>query len=187
MKIGFFYLGVEVSNFLFFAVKNRSTRIKSVISFIQFYTMAKIRVTKQFSFEMSHALLNYDGLCRNIHGHSYKLQVTLIGEPVINNENPKNGMVIDFGDLKKLINKNIVDQLDHSLMINAAAPHQNLLELGEMYERHHLVEFQPTTENLVVYFAEKVKEILPEHLELFSVRLYETSNSFAEWFASDNA
>ena len=148
--------------------------------------MAKIRVTKQFGFEMSHALLNYDGLCRNIHGHSYKLQITLIGEPVQDNENPKNGMVIDFSVLKKLINKKIVNELDHSLMINAAAPHQSLKELGEMYERHHLVDFQPTTENMVVYIAEKVKILLPEHLELFSVRLYETSNSFAEWFASDN-
>jgi 6-pyruvoyltetrahydropterin/6-carboxytetrahydropterin synthase len=55
-----------------------------------------------------------------------------------------------------------------------------------MYERHHVVPFQPTSENLVVYIADKVKLLLPEHLQLFSVRLYETSNSFAEWYASDN-
>lgn len=148
--------------------------------------MAKIRVSKQFSFEMSHALFNYDGLCRNIHGHSYKLRVTIVGEPIQEIENPKNGMVIDFSELKKLINKNVVDQLDHSLMINAAAPHRNLAELGEMYERHHLVEFQPTTENLVVYIADQIQTILPSRVQLYSIRLYETTNSYAEWYASDN-
>lgn len=148
--------------------------------------MAKIRVTKQFSFEMSHALLNYDGLCSNIHGHSYNLQITIIGEPLLDSESPKNGMVIDFSILKKLVQQQIVSSLDHSLMINEKAPTDKLAELGEMYHRHQVVPFQPTTENLVIYIAEKVKLILPEHLQLFSVRLYETTNSFAEWFASDN-
>ncbi len=149
--------------------------------------MAKIRVTKQFSFEMSHALLNYDGLCRNIHGHSYKLQITVIGEPLRDSESPKDGMVIDFSILKKLVNQHIVTQLDHSLMINEKAPIEKLKELGEMYERNHVVSFQPTSENMVIYIAEKVKFVLPEHLQLFSVRLYETSNSFAEWYAADNS
>ncbi len=148
--------------------------------------MAKIRVTKQFGFEMSHALLNYDGLCRNIHGHSYKLQVTVMGEPLYDPENPKDGMVIDFSVLKKLIKKQVVDPFDHSLMINNHSAHEKLIDLGEMYERHHMVNFQPTTENLVIYIADKLNKILPEQLELFSVRLFETGSSFAEWFASDN-
>lgn len=148
--------------------------------------MAKIRVTKQFSFEMSHALLNYDGLCRNIHGHSYKLQITVIGEPLQDSGSPKVGMVIDFSILKKIIQQQIVAQLDHSLMINEKAPTDKLSQLGQMYERHHVVPFQPTSENMVLYIAEKAKTLLPEHIKLFSVRLYETSNSFAEWFASDN-
>jgi len=148
--------------------------------------MAKIRVTKQFSFEMSHALLNYDGLCRNIHGHSYKLQITVKGEPLQDSASPKDGMVIDFSILKKLVQLHVVSELDHSLMINQHAPTDKLSELGQMYERHHVVPFQPTSENMVVYIANKVQSILPEHLELFSVRLYETSNSFAEWYAEDN-
>lgn len=135
---------------------------------------------------MSHALLNYDGLCRNIHGHSYKLQVTVAGEPENEPGSPKDGMVIDFGILKKLIQEKIISQLDHSLMINENAPTDKLKALGQMYERHQVVPFQPTSENLVVYIAEKVKPLLPEHIELFSVRLYETSSSFAEWFAEDN-
>ena len=148
--------------------------------------MAKIRVTKQFGFEMSHALLNYDGLCRNIHGHSYKLQITVAGEPMQAPGSPKDGMVIDFSILKRLIQEQIISKLDHSLMINEDAPTDKLDALGQMYERHHVVPFQPTSENMVVYIAEKVKPLLPEHLELFCVRLYETSSSFAEWYASDN-
>jgi len=148
--------------------------------------MPKIRVTKQFGFEMSHALTNYDGFCRNIHGHSYKLQITIIGEPLLKPGDPKDGMVMDFSVLKKLVKKHIIDSLDHSLIVNNVAAHDKLVELGELYERHHIVNFQPTTENLVLFIAEKFKKLLPEHLELFSVRLYETSNSFAEWFASDN-
>jgi len=148
--------------------------------------MAKIRVTKQFGFEMSHALLNYDGLCRNIHGHSYKLQITVSGEPINQSGNPKDGMVIDFSLLKKIIQEQIVTHLDHSLMINENAPIDKLNALGQMYERHQVVPFQPTSENLVVFIAEKVKPLLPEHIELFCVRLYETANSFAEWFSEDN-
>lgn len=148
--------------------------------------MAKIRLTKQFEFEMSHALLNYDGLCRNIHGHSYKLQITVIGEPLNEPGHPKDGMVVDFSILKKIVKEEIVEPLDHSLMINNVHAHDKLVELGEMYERHHVVNFQPTSENLVIYIAEKMKKFLPENLEIFSVRLYETSNSFAEWYASDN-
>lgn len=135
---------------------------------------------------MSHALLNYDGLCRNIHGHSYKLQITVIGEPTSLPGNPKDGMVIDFSHLKQIIREHVVNHLDHSLMINEKAPIDKLSELGQMYERHHVVPFQPTTENMVVYIAEKVKPLLPEHIELFSVRLFETTSSFAEWFAEDN-
>lgn len=148
--------------------------------------MAKIRVTKQFGFEMSHALLNYDGLCRSIHGHSYKLQITVTGEPMNEPGHCKDGMVIDFSMLKKLLQENIISKLDHSLMINEKAPVDKLDALGQMYERHHVVPFQPTSENLVVYIAQQVKPLLPEHIELFSVRLFETSSSFAEWYASDN-
>ncbi len=135
---------------------------------------------------MSHALLNYDGLCRSIHGHSYKLQITVAGEPIQSAGSPKDGMVIDFSILKKLIQEQIVKHLDHSLMINENAAIEKLSELGQMYERHHAVPFQPTSENMVVYIAEKVKLLLPEHIELFSIRLYETSTSFAEWYAEDN-
>jgi len=72
--------------------------------------MPKVRVTKEFRFEMAHALWNYDGKCANIHGHSYILQVTVIGEPISDENSPKYGMLIDFGDLKKIVNDAIVNK-----------------------------------------------------------------------------
>jgi 6-pyruvoyltetrahydropterin/6-carboxytetrahydropterin synthase len=148
--------------------------------------MAKIRVTKYYDFEMAHALWNYDGLCKNIHGHSYKLFVTVLGEPIQDKNDKKNGMVIDFGDLKKIVKSEIVDRFDHSLVINENAPHKKLLELNEMYERHHVVEFQPTCENLVLHFVNIIMPLLPGGVILKNVKLYETASSFAEWDADDN-
>jgi len=148
--------------------------------------MTKIRVTKFYDFEMAHALWNYDGLCKNIHGHSYKLYITVIGEPIDDENNLKNGMVIDFGDLKKIVKTQIVDKFDHSLVVYKKAPIEKLLELNEMYERHHVVDFQPTCENLVALFVNIIKPLLPEGVELKKVKLYETANSSAEWDADDN-
>jgi 6-pyruvoyltetrahydropterin/6-carboxytetrahydropterin synthase len=148
--------------------------------------MAKIRVTKFYDFEMAHALWNYDGLCKNIHGHSYKLFVTVLGEPIADENNLKNGMVIDFSDLKVIVKSQIVDKFDHSLVIYKKAPHKKLLELNEMYERHHVVDFQPTCENLVVHFVDIIKPLLPKGVELKNVKLYETASSSAEWDADDN-
>ena len=76
--------------------------------------MHKIRITKQFTFETGHALYGYDGKCRNVHGHSYKLSVTVIGTPITDTSNVKLGMVIDFGDLKKIVKEEIVDPFDHA-------------------------------------------------------------------------
>jgi 6-pyruvoyltetrahydropterin/6-carboxytetrahydropterin synthase len=148
--------------------------------------MTRIRVTKFYDFEMAHALWNYDGLCKNIHGHSYKLFVTVIGVPFLDENNMKNGMVIDFSDLKNIVKNQIVDKFDHSLVIYKKAPHEKLLELNEMYERHHVVDFQPTCENLVIHFVNIIKPLLPAEVKLKNVKLYETASSSAEWDADDN-
>ena len=148
--------------------------------------MAKIQVTKYYDFEMAHALWNYDGICKNIHGHSYKLYVTVQGEPINDPDNKKNGMVIDFGDLKRIVKSNIVDVYDHTLVVSNLAPHEKLLGLGQMYERHHVVDFQPTCENLVLHFVGIIKPLLPEGIVLKNLKLYETANSSAEWDADDN-
>ena len=149
--------------------------------------MSKIRITKQFSFETGHALYGYDGKCKNVHGHSYKLSVTVIGEPISDSTNVKFGMVIDFSDLKKIVREEIVDVFDHATVFNQNTPHVELA--NELKNRGHhviLVEYQPTSENMVIDFAKKIKDRLPQSIELHSLKLQETESSFAEWFASDN-
>ena len=88
--------------------------------------MSVVRITKQFTFEAGHALYGYDGKCKNIHGHSYKLSVTVIGTPINDDNNAKFGMIIDFGDLKKIVKNEIVDKFDHSIIFNKNTPHINL-------------------------------------------------------------
>lgn len=148
--------------------------------------MPKIRVTKKFHFEMAHALYEYDGICRNIHGHTYHLEVTLIGDIRKENGHPKDGMVIDFGLLKKWVEEKIVHVFDHALVVNSLFPEDNIEAFKKATERLVVVEFQPTTENLVVHFSKILQQAFPSNVSLFSMRLYETENSFAEWFASDN-
>lgn len=147
--------------------------------------MSKIRVTKIFRFEMAHALWGYDGLCKNIHGHSYILKVTVLGEPITNESDQKLGMVIDFGDLKQVTKKHIVDVYDHALVLSKKAPLEQFDHVDEMFDRKIWCDFQPTAENLVIQFAEILNKYLPDSVQLHSLRLYETANSYAEWFASD--
>jgi 6-pyruvoyltetrahydropterin/6-carboxytetrahydropterin synthase len=148
--------------------------------------MKKIRITKEFNFEMAHALWNYDGACRNIHGHSYKLFVTLAGIPNPDRNDPKFGMVIDFKDLKKMVKGPVVDFLDHSLVVYREADGEVLSSVRTMYEKVHVFDFQPTCENLVLYIVETIRPMLSPGLELNSVKLFETATSFAEWHAEDN-
>lgn len=149
--------------------------------------MSNIRITKQFSFETGHALYGYDGKCKNVHGHSYKLSVTVIGIPIQDTSNVKFGMVIDFGDLKKIVKSEIVDVFDHATVFNKNTPHVELAK--ELEDRGHnvlLVDYQPTSEMMVIDFAEKIKKHLPKNIQLHSLKLQETETSFAEWYASDN-
>ena len=149
--------------------------------------MAKIRITKEFTFETGHALYGYDGLCKNVHGHSYKLNVTLIGTPREEPGHVKNGMLIDFSDLKKIVKREIVEVFDHATVLNVSTPHKRLAD--EMEATGHKivrVNYQPTCELLLVDFAEKIKDLLPDGVTLFSLMLRETGTAFAEWFASDN-
>lgn len=148
--------------------------------------MAKIRLTKEFNFEMAHALWNYDGLCKNIHGHSYKLLVTVIGEAITDKKNPKLGMVMDFGDLKQIVKKEITEKYDHSIVLSKDAQQLQIQNITQMFGRMEISEYQPTCENLILDFAMKIKNQLPAKVQLHSLKLYETSTSYAEWYASDN-
>lgn len=129
----------------------------------------------------------YDGLCREIHGHSYRLFVTIKGEPVNDPDNPKMGMVMDFGLLKRIVNEQIVNRLDHSFMMrNTPMAEEVCANLGYSFSKVVLTDYQPTCENMLADFAERLLGALPDEVELHSLRLHETATSFAEWYASDN-
>ena len=149
--------------------------------------MSQSRVTKEFTFAMAHALLGYDGSCKYVHGHSYGLAVTVIGKPITDSSNPKLGMVIDFGDLKKIVRETVVDVFDHALVLNAETPRDGFNATRVLFDKLIFVDYQPTSENMVADFAGRIGEKLPAGMKLHSVRLRETATSYAEWHAADNA
>lgn len=145
-----------------------------------------IRITKIFTFETAHVLYNYDGKCKNMHGHSYKLYVTVKGKPLQDIAHPKNGMVMDFSEIKTIVKEEIIDPWDHAVMINALSPH---LHLGENLEKegHKVIfcKYQPTCENMLYEIAENISKRLPKGKTLVYLKLHETENSYGEWFAED--
>lgn len=147
--------------------------------------MQTIRITKEFKFEMAHALKGYDGLCRNIHGHSYELLVTVSGIPIQDKNSTRLGMVLDFGDLKKIVRGCIVDEFDHALVLNRESA-QDFSKDAEMFGRTILVDYQPTSENMLIDFAARLIPLLPPQVKLRYLLLRETVTSHAEWFAEDN-
>ena len=145
-----------------------------------------IRITKEFKFEMAHALKGYDGPCQNIHGHSYELRVTVSGNPIMDENNPKLGMVMDFGDLKKIVRATIIDEFDHALVLNNNYPANISAELKNTFNKVIFLNYQPTSELMVADFAMRIKAKLPEGVHLKYLMLRETVTSYAEWFAKEN-
>ena len=148
--------------------------------------MSTIRVTKSFGFETGHALYGYDGLCKNVHGHSYKLYVTVVGRPIDDQNHVKNGMVIDFKDLKTIVKSEVVDVFDHATVLNKNTPHVELAKiLSDSGHKVLLVDYQPTSEKMVIDFAHRIASRLPAHIKLHNLRLHETATAYAEWYAKD--
>ena len=133
----------------------------------------ELRVTKLFSFEMAHALTGYDGRCRNIHGYSYKLAVTVGGEAAAA-PSPQ-GMVMDFSSLKAIVSEHIVEPFDHALVLSQQScfPH-------DLPTKTIVLPFEPTTEYLLQHFASLLTPHLPAGVALRSIRLHETESSYAE-------
>lgn len=149
--------------------------------------MSRIRLTRLFTFEAAHALHNYKGGCRNIHGHSYRLEVTIIGTPIVSETHPNDGMVMDFKDLKKIVQETIIDPIDHALLLRQDAPLELVEALRHLEHKLVLTPFQPTCENMLIDFKQRIRHLLPDYVELHSLKLWETEKSFAEWYAADNA
>ena len=136
-------------------------------------------LTKKFRFEMAHAIFGHQGPCRNIHGHSYELQVTVAPRWTENGYIEAPGFILDFKELKGLIVSSIVELFDHKLILSkdfisqypAIRSLENLL----------IWSAEPTAENLLLYMQMTIREQLPEQMELRRLRLYETRDSYADW------
>jgi len=143
----------------------------------------KIRITKEFDFETAHALDGYEGKCKDIHGHSYHLKITLIGTPSNDVCLSDCGMVIDFGDIKKIVKDHIYNEFDHRLILRKDSRFKGLEKINS---RVRYVDYQPTCENMLIDIVQMVQKHLKGEVELHSAYLRETPTSYAEWFASDN-
>ncbi|MEN8904747.1 MAG: 6-carboxytetrahydropterin synthase QueD [Clostridiales bacterium] len=114
----------------------------------------KKSITKIFTFDSAHRLIDYDGACKNVHGHTYKLEVTFKGEL------DSSGMIVDFHDIDKIIKRDILRRIDH-------------LYLNEIFD------FNPTCENIAIWIFENIEKIMnSDELKLKKIILWETPTSF---------
>lgn len=143
----------------------------------------RVQVTKRFTLEMAHALRDHDGPCKHIHGHSYVLDVTLSGEPIDRPGHPKNGMVIDFADLKAIVKRSVVDHYDHALVLHEGERAAISID-HPLFARTHFTPWQPTCENLLLDIVARIVAELPPDARLGHARLQETATSWTEWSSS---
>ena len=138
-----------------------------------------LKITKIFHVEMAHAIHGYSGACKNIHGHSYELHITVAGTKKEEDYIPDPGFLFNFKELKKIVSSTVIEAFDHKLILSV-----NFLKKSPAtHSQENLVvwEHEPTAENLLIHIRNMLKENLPEGITLASLKLYETKDSYAEW------
>lgn len=132
-----------------------------------------MKIAKTFDWEMGHRLPFHKGKCKNLHGHSYKLRLEIEGEP------DEQGMLIDFYDVKKIVNP-IIENLDHAFMVYKED--KELIDaLEKLNSKTVVVGFQSTAENICNYFIDEIKKVpLPKNIKKITAWIYETEDSYAE-------
>jgi 6-pyruvoyltetrahydropterin/6-carboxytetrahydropterin synthase len=143
----------------------------------------KIRLTKEFDFEAAHALDGFEGKCKDIHGHSYHLKVTVLGYPNKDSDHPNCGMVMDFAEIKSIVNNKVLKLFDHRLLLRNDSRFKGIEKNNE---RVRYVDYQPTCENMLIDIVSILKVEFADNIVLISVLLRETKSSFAEWRLEDN-
>lgn len=140
-----------------------------------------IQITKIFRFEMAHAIYGYAGKCKNIHGHSYVLHVTVADNSDENYFISAPGFIIDFKQLKKIINETVIHKLDHQLVLSNQYVQSN--GLLQRHENIFLWEMEPSVENMLIYIKQNLQSAFPTEIRLIKLKLFETADSYAEWLA----
>lgn len=134
-----------------------------------------IAVTKTVKFDAAHILTNHAGLCKNLHGHTYRVDVSVAQAP-----DDESDMVIDFKELKRIATETICDRFDHAFIYNTASEGER--EIAAVVERHGMrtvaIPFRSTAENLARMFYGEMKSKIPN---LASVKVWETADSCAEY------
>jgi 6-pyruvoyltetrahydropterin/6-carboxytetrahydropterin synthase len=138
-----------------------------------------LKVTKIFRFELAHAIHGYEGLCKNIHGHSYILHVTVGTKNNSDQYLPNTGFIIDFKDLKRIIREAVVSPFDHGLILSEdyLAQHPDMRNMSNL----HVWKMEPSVENILLYIKREIENKFPNQIELVKLKLYETSDSYAEF------
>jgi 6-pyruvoyltetrahydropterin/6-carboxytetrahydropterin synthase len=140
-----------------------------------------ISITKIFRFETAHAIHRYQGSCQNIHGHSYELHVTVKAMEPSEGYVDGLGIILDFKELKSIVQSQVVNAMDHKLLLSKA-----YLAVNETkFTSDELVVFdvEPTAENILIFARDQIRVSLPEHIQLHALKLWETRDSYAEWSA----
>ncbi len=139
-----------------------------------------IVLTKIFHFEMAHAIEGYIGACKNIHGHSYELHVTVSSKENQNEYIQGLGMEIDFKEIKQKVKTLIIEKLDHALVLSKTYmdKHPNMIKQENLL----IWEIEPTAENILIYIMKILTNHFSNEVKLVKLKLYETKDSYAEWF-----
>lgn len=142
-----------------------------------------LSLTKIFLFEMAHAIDGYNGTCKDVHGHSYELHVTVCSNDKEEDYLPQPGFILDFKELKQIVNNEIIQHTDHKLVLSK----NFLVKHPGLQSENNLViwAMEPTAENMLLYFQKTLTQKLPPNIILTELRLYETKTSFATWKNND--
>jgi 6-pyruvoyltetrahydropterin/6-carboxytetrahydropterin synthase len=143
-----------------------------------------ITISRTFEWDMGHRVTNHDSQCRNLHGHRYKMEVSIGGKLIDEAGSSQEGMILDFGKLKSVVNDTVVDVLDHSFAYwDKDTIISNLAEANKDLKFVKLATV-PTVECLVEYIASLIKDELSKQLpeiSLTEIVLYETPKCYATW------
>ena len=142
-----------------------------------------IEVTKVIEWDMGHRVPNHKSKFRNPHGHRYRLDLTVCGDLEASAGDSSEGMVFDFGDIKKLMTQHVHDVIDHGFMIYEG----DTIMCSFFGDRHDdgfcvlVVPFIPTAENISAWCYRQLRPHFPNSIEIVNVRVFETPNSWADY------